>query len=245
MKKSPAPFLTDTIAGLFEHLPMVAFYMKDLDGFFIRCNPRFEEFHGLASGKAIGLNDFDLHPTEIASRYRAEDKKIMESDKLTPNRTWMVPGADGLQRWWLSSKAPTHDANGEVNGVAGVMYQVSDVAGMTGPFQRIEPALALIHSNSEDELTTRQLASACNYSESQFNRIFKQFMGFPPRQYILRHKLETSKGMLSSTDLPLSEIASRSGFYDASDFGKRFRAHEGITPRHYRMKLQKLITAAR
>jgi len=230
-----------TMIHLFDHLPMVIFYMKDKNGKFIHCNPRFEEFHGLARGAAVGMNDLDLHQISIATRYRAEDRKIMETGQPATNRIWLVPGAKGLLRWWISNKFPTYNAQKMITGVAGVMYEISDAIGMTEPFSRIEPALHLIHSETLASLTTQELAAACHYSESQFNRVFRHLTGQSPRQYVLIHKIETAKDLLSRTDLPLSEIALRAGFYDASDFGKRFREQEHLTPRQYRMKLQQLI----
>ena len=70
-------------------------------------------------------------------------------------------------------------------------------------------------------------------------------MGSSPRRYILRHRLETAKDLLARSDLPLSEIAAEAGFYDASDFGKRFREQEGLTPRQYRIKLRSMIRPER
>lgn len=241
MKQFAKPPLHESILGLFDHLPMVMFYVKDAQGVFVRCNPRFEEFHGLVKGAAIGLDDFSLHHPTIASRYRAEDRKIMETGNPATNRIWLVPGAKGLLRWWVSNKLPTHDAAGKISGIAGVMYEISDAKGMTEPFARIEPALKLIHSVLHSSLTTAQLAAACHYSESQFNRIFRDLTGQSPRQYLLHHKIEIAKDLLARTDLPLSEIAYQSGFYDASDFGKRFREIEAVTPRQYRINLRKLI----
>lgn len=235
-RENPRP--EDAIAALFDDLPMLVFYMKDTHGLFIRCNRRFEEFHGLEPGGAMGLTDHDLHETWIADRYRAEDKEVMESGLPSPNRTWMVPGAKGLLRWWVSRKTPVMGEDGTVRGLAGVMYEISGAAGVTEPFSRIEPALKLIHADEPDPLTTAELAGACNYSESQFNRVFRSIMGLSPRRYVLRHRLETAKDLLARSDLPLSQIAARAGFYDASDFGKRFREQEGLTPRNYRLKLQ-------
>jgi PAS domain S-box-containing protein len=231
----------DSIMRLFDYLPMVIFYMKDIKGAFIRCNPRFEEFHGLSPGAAIGLDDFSLHHPTIASQYRSEDRKIMETGKPAANRIWLVPGAKGLLRWWVSNKIPTHDDAGKISGIAGVMYEISNAKGMVEPFARIEPALKLIHSELNSSLTTAELAATCHYSESQFNRIFRNLTGQSPRQYLLHHKIEIAKDLLARTDQPLSEVAYQSGFYDASDFGKRFREIEGMTPRRYRMQLQKLI----
>lgn len=230
-----------SLAELFEDLPMIVFYMKDRDGAFIRCNRRFEEFHGLPPGGALGLTDHDLHEAGIADRYRAEDMEVMKTGVPTPNRTWLVPGAKGILRWWVSRKAPLRGNEEKILGVAGVMYEISGAAGLTEPFARLEPALKRIHADEPENLSTAELAASCNYSESQFNRVFRSIMGSSPRSYVLRHRLETAKNLLARTDLPLSEIAARCGFYDASDFGKRFREQEDITPRKYRMKLRGMI----
>lgn len=237
----PVPSLISSLYSIFDHLPSVIFYVKDAQGIFIHCNPRFEQFHGLRSGQALGLNDFSLHRPSIASLYRNEDRKVIETGKPAVNRIWLVPNANGVLRWWVSNKFPTYDAMGNTNGIAGAMYEMSDAKGMTEPFARIEPALKLIHSDPHSPLTTAELAAACHYSESQFNRIFRSLTSQSPRQYLLHHKVETAKDLLARTDRPLSEIAHQSGFYDASDFGKRFREIEGMTPRQYRTQLQKLI----
>lgn len=227
-----------SIVALFDHLPMVIFYIKDLQGRFTSCNPRFEQFHGLPCGGAIGLDDFDLHPAPIAQRYRAEDQMIMDTGKAITHRLWPVPGAKGLLRWWLSSKYPIRDDDGRIHGVAGVMIQASSAAGMIEPFARIEPALTAIHQKVSSRLSTRELASACGYSESQFNRIFRQIIGISPRQYIRQNQIETAKELLLQSDFSLSEIAIQAGFYDASDFGKQFRKQENLTPRQYRLQLR-------
>jgi AraC-like DNA-binding protein len=241
MRKHEIPHPDPSLAELLEDLPMIVFYMKDRDGAFIRCNRRFEEFHGLPPGGALGLTDHDLHEAGIAERYRAEDMEVMKRGVPTPNRTWLVPGAKGILRWWVSRKAPLRGNDGKIHGIAGVMYEISVAAGMTEPFARLEPALKRIHTDESGHLSTAELAASCNYSESQFNRVFRGIMGSSPRSYVLRHRLETAKNLLARTDLPLSDIALRCGFYDASDFGKRFREQEGLTPRNYRMKLQGMI----
>lgn len=90
------------LEALFDYLPMVVFYSKDRDGVFTGCNRHFEELHGLSPGGAIGLTNYDLHSPEIASRYRAEDCRVMESGAPVPNQVWMVPDANGVLRWWRS-----------------------------------------------------------------------------------------------------------------------------------------------
>lgn len=228
-------------AALFDYLPMVAFFAKNRDGVFTRCNRRFEDFHAIEPGAAAGLTDYDLHSPELASRYRAEDKRVMESGQPIPNQTWLVPDAKGMLHWWISSKVALRDRDGEVCGVAGVMFEISGTGGIAEPFARLEPALAMIHEDPSAPLRGDRMAAACHYSSSQFNRVFRQLMGQTPRQYVVRHRLEVAKRLLAQTELPLTEIAMRVGFYDASVMGKKFREFEGTTPRKYRLKLGELI----
>lgn len=228
------------LAALFDPLPFVSFYAKDAAGRFIRCNRSFEDFHSLAAGEAIGLTDYDLHPAEIANRYRAEDHRVMESTAPLPSRAWMVPDRKGVLHWCISSKTALRDCTGATVGVAGAMYEISRAGGME-PYARLEPALRMIHGDPSLPLRSATLAAACHYSESQFNRVFKQLIGLSPQHYVLRHRLEVAKGLLVRTDLPIAEIAGRAGFYDASVLGKKFREHEGLTPRQYRLKLLRSV----
>ncbi len=238
----PQHFISgEEISGLFDFLPMVSFYSKDRDGVFLRCNRRFEEEYGLQDGGAVGLTDYDLHPPEMAGRYRAEDRRVMETGNPLPNQTWMVPDGKGILHWWISSKTPLRDTSGRVCGISGVMYEISRAGGIMEPFARLEPALTMIHKDTSDPLNSERLAAACNLSTSQFNRVFRQLLGHSPQDYVLRHRLETAKQLLAQTELPPTEIAMRAGFYDASVLGKKFRQYEGTTPRQYRLRLRELV----
>ena len=46
MNRRDIPHPEISIAALFDDLTMLVFYIKDADGTFVRCNRRFEEFHG-------------------------------------------------------------------------------------------------------------------------------------------------------------------------------------------------------
>lgn len=228
------------LMGLCDYLPQVVFYSKDLEGRFVRCNGRFEELHGLKKGEAMGKTDFDLHALEIATSYRAEDDKVIRDGKILPNQVWMVPDAQGVLHWWISSKTPLRDSAGEIVGVAGVMYEVSSATGAMGPYRRIEGALRLMHDRFSDSLKAEELAEASHLSVSQFNRVFRKAMGQSPKVYLNRLRLNAAKSLLIKTDLKQSEVALQVGYYDGSEFGRRFREEEGMTPREYREQLRKL-----
>ncbi|MGJ8696258.1 MAG: helix-turn-helix domain-containing protein [Verrucomicrobiaceae bacterium] len=223
---------------LFEHLPMVVFWVKDREGRFVRCNRRFEDFHGLGRGEWKGMTDFDLHAPEMAARYREEDERVIEAGEALPNEVWMVPDRKGVLHWWVSTKAPVMSPEGEICGVAGAMYEIADAAGMMSPYDRLEGALTLLHQEYGRTLSGEELAKASFLSVSQFNRVFREVMGQSVKEYLNSLRVEMAKGLLLQTDKTLAEIAGEVGFYDGSEFGKRFKKKEGVTPREYRGRLR-------
>lgn len=231
------------LMGLFDCLPQAVFYAKDRKGRFVRVNESFEELHGLGRGEAEGLTDFDLHPVEIATSYRAEDDKVMREGVILPNRVWMVPDGQGVLHWWISSKTPLRDGEGRIVGVAGVMYEISSAVGVMGPYQRIEGALRLMHDHFAEALKAEELAEASHLSVSQFNRVFRKAMGQSPKEYLNRLRINAAKSLLVETDLKQAEIAVQVGYYDGSEFGRRFREEEKVTPKEYRMRLRELAKA--
>ena len=77
------------------------------------------------------------------------------------------------------------------------------------------------------------IAKECAISESGLRRIFKERVGVTPIQYRTETKLKQSIYLLESTDLSVSEIAEKLGFFDAAYFCKVFRLRFGITPKQY------------
>lgn len=64
-------------------------------------------------------------------------------------------------------------------------------------------------------------------SYSQLNRIAKEVVGMPFKQYVLDCKLQAAVRMLEETDLPLSRIAQSLGFDDTHYFARLLRQYTG------------------
>jgi len=229
------------LGSLFTYLPMIVFWEKDLEGKFRRCNSGFEELHGMGEGEVIGKTDFDLHPPEIAGGYRAEDELVIKRGEVLANQLWMVPDRMGILHWWVSTKTPVRGAEGKIKGVAGAMYEINDAAGGMSPYGRVEAALRLMHERFREALRSEELAEVCHLSVSQFNRVFRSSLNQSPKAYLNRLRINASKKLLIESEMSLSEIGVNVGFYDGSEFGKRFREQEGMTPRAYRVRLQEMI----
>ena len=106
---------------------------------------------------------------------------------------------------------------------------------------KLRQAIALIdHCLSDEEegrVALRTVARAVRMSYFHFSRAFKQSMGMTATNYIAERRIERAKKMLEETELPISEIALRSGFSSQSHFTTAFRRLAGATPKAFRTAL--------
>lgn len=87
-----------------------------------------------------------------------------------------------------------------------------------------------IDSHLTENIRIDTLATSVGLSVYHFARVFKQSIGMPPHEFILRRRVERADQMLHRTELPLSEIAAAVGFSDQSHFARHFRRQTGMTP---------------
>lgn len=106
---------------------------------------------------------------------------------------------------------------------------------------KLRRAIALIdhHLSDEEEgrVALRAVARDVRMSYFHFSRAFKQSMGMTATSYIAERRIERAKKMLEETELPISEIALRSGFSSQSHFTTAFRRLAGATPKAFRAAL--------
>lgn len=81
-----------------------------------------------------------------------------------------------------------------------------------------------------------QMAAVACVGERQFLRIFRQYMGISPKQFIrLRRFHKTLQDMMTAPAPDLLAIAIRHGYYDLSHMALEFRDMGCCTPSHFRM----------
>ncbi|CAN7627510.1 helix-turn-helix transcriptional regulator [Pseudoduganella sp. LjRoot289] len=83
---------------------------------------------------------------------------------------------------------------------------------------------------SDEEWPVSRLAQVSCVSEAHFARSFKEAFGLPPHRYLLTRRIERAKALLRETDLPITEIAFRTGWRSLGTFGRTFRDITGKNP---------------
>jgi len=226
-----------SLAPLFDHLPDVYLYVKDLDGRFVKANESMWRLCGMENEQAmLGKTDFDLHPQYLAEQYVAEDRFVVESKQPHPNQTWLVPSQGRVLKWFLSTKIPILTAEQEVIGVAGAMRDLEKAKSVLQPFDEMREIITFVLRNYDQPIRVVELARRVNLSVSQLDRRFKKLYKMTPQGYILRVRIHSACRELSETSHTIAQIASRCGFYDQSYFNKQFRRHLGTSPSEYRLR---------
>lgn len=99
---------------------------------------------------------------------------------------------------------------------------VSDRSGM-------EVVKAYIAENICEPVDLEELAGLVSLSLSRFKHRFKEEVGLPPAEYILRQKIEKAKELLGK-QMPVCDVAYRLNFSSPAHFSSVFRKYEGCTP---------------
>ena len=93
----------------------------------------------------------------------------------------------------------------------------------------IEHAAEFIRQHYAEPLSLDRLLAQTPVSKSWFLRLFRQYMGTTPYNFLLSTRITRAKELLVLTDFSISEIAHQS-LGDESNFSTRFAAMVGQSP---------------
>lgn len=109
---------------LIETIPNPIYY-KDRDGIYTSCNSAFAAFLGVSREQVIGRSVYDLSPRELADIYYAKDRELIDRQGKQTYEA-QVRYADGSLRDVFFNKATLVDEAGNVNGIVGIMVDITD-----------------------------------------------------------------------------------------------------------------------
>lgn len=119
-------------------------------------------------------------------------------------------------------------------GDAGVLHTIRDGAGDSRRHETLERVLSYVQQHATEPISLDDAAAAASMSSSHFSRFFHRETGRTFQQYLARIRVSLAEQLLYQTDLPVQEVAVRSGFGSSSTFNRLFQRYTGRNPRSCR-----------
>jgi len=107
--------------------------------------------------------------------------------------------------------------------------------GSTVP-QAVRRAIAVMEDNLENALSIPEICSRIGLSHRQLDRLFTRYVRKSPALYYRDIRLDRARGLVTQTDMLLSEIAIASGFSSQVHFSRAYRDRFGLSPRADRVE---------
>jgi AraC family transcriptional regulator len=104
--------------------------------------------------------------------------------------------------------------------------------------RRLKDVLSYIEDNLTREISLREIAGVAGLSVSHFKVLFREAIGLPAHQYVIRRRVERAKALLGDDNLPISQIALETGFAHQSHLAYHMRRLTGHSPRAVRKMLR-------
>ncbi len=105
-----------------------------------------------------------------------------------------------------------------------------DAGGGLTPWQ-LRRATEFMRQRMAHPITTKEIAASIELSDSYFRRAFKNVTGVAPHKWLLGARIAQAQKLLKEGAVPMSEIASMTGFGDQSHFSRTFQRTTGVSPR--------------
>lgn len=106
------------------------------------------------------------------------------------------------------------------------------------PSRMVEALDTYIRENCSDEISNTEIGAIFGYHPFYVSKVLKDKKGITLHQYIISYRLKLAKVLLENTKKTIADIATETGFTDASYFTKTFRQTFGMTPKEWRNKIK-------
>ncbi|MGV3549593.1 GlxA family transcriptional regulator [Rhizobium sp.] len=100
----------------------------------------------------------------------------------------------------------------------------------------IRQAIVVMEQYLENPLSVPDIADKVGISHRQMDRLFLRYVGKSPAIYYRDIRLDRARGLVTQTDMPMSEIAIASGFASQVHFSRAYRERFGLPPRTDRVE---------
>ena len=128
------------LRALIKTLPDLI-WLKDMDGRYLACNARFEQFFGAKEKEIQGKTDYDFVNKELADFFCANDRAAIEKGGPSINEEEITFADDGHKEVLETIKTPMYSKNGRVLGVLGIGRDITERTRAEKERQRLQTQL--------------------------------------------------------------------------------------------------------
>jgi AraC family transcriptional regulator len=114
--------------------------------------------------------------------------------------------------------------------------QGGDAPAAPVPDPRVRRAMEYIEAHLSDAISLDAMATAAAMSRFHFSNAFRRTTGLSPYAYVVARRMEQAKLLLSTTRLPVADVAWRLGYANAAKFARQFRRATGVNPSAWRTR---------
>lgn len=106
--------------------------------------------------------------------------------------------------------------------------------GNTAP-PKVRRAIEMMEQNLETPLSIPELCNVIGVSQRHLDRLFKGYVKTSPRLYYRDIRLDRARGLVTQTELPISEVALACGFPSHVHFSRAYKRRFGVPPNQDRI----------
>lgn len=100
--------------------------------------------------------------------------------------------------------------------------------------RRLMDALLYIESHYMNNLSLKEICNESGVNHTTLTTLAKEEMGVTIMEYLTQYRIKVAKKQLTFTDIPIKEVADRTGFKRVHHFSRVFKEITGKTPAVYR-----------
>lgn len=224
---------------LFEHLPDIAFFAKDIECRIVGASRLFfERFGCRTEAEILGKDDFELFPRPLAETFRRDDEAILHTGEARLNLVELFFNQQGVPDWYVTNKLPVRNSAGAVIGLMGTTHSYEARKALLRPFLNLERAVDYIRGHFRERISVEDLAQQVHLSSRQLHRKFIEAFGVGPQAFILKLRIQAACEALQNPNELIADVGAGLGFCDQSAFTQAFHKHIGLTPRQYQMQFR-------
>src|SRR5438445_480878 len=110
----------DLLRAIIDAIPDLIFF-KDREGRHLHINAADRKLFGVNYEQHIGktVHEWPI-PRDLADAYAADDRSVVETGEAIVNREEPFERTDGTRGWFLTSKLPLRNADGQITGLVGI-----------------------------------------------------------------------------------------------------------------------------